>query len=70
MSKNPHDSVHHRKCRSNGGSNDERNKSLVTSVSHQAWHTLFGNSQPETIVQIINKTWLDPDWEVVVRRRK
>lgn len=60
---------HHRRCRSNGGTNDDGNISKVTPKEHEAWHTLFGNLEPEAIARRINAIWLDPDWEMVALRR-
>ena len=39
-------------------------------VSHQNWHALFRNYTPHKIAEIINETWLDADFEFVVRRRE
>lgn len=62
-------SRHHRRPRSRGGSDEKRNISLVKQKSHAAWHTLFGNQEPEAIAETINSVWLDPDWELVAVRR-
>jgi len=60
---------HHRRPRSRGGSNDQRNVSLVTDTQHRAWHTLFGNLEPEQIADRINNIWLDPDYRLSVEKR-
>lgn len=60
---------HHRKPSSLGGDNSEENISHVPIIQHQAWHILFSNHSPHTIAHIINDKWLDPEFELVVRRR-
>ena len=64
-----HDHRHHRKPRSLGGGNDERNISKVNRDKHDAWHLLFKNHPPERIAIIINNVWIDPEYEFVVFRR-
>lgn len=61
--------VHHRKPKSLGGSNDRRNLSYLTETRHRAWTTLFGNATPEVIVQTINKELIDPDYELVLVKK-
>ena len=61
---------HHRRPRSRGGDNSPRNISLVDHERHVAWHRLFSNHTPEVIATIITTEWLDPDWELVAKRRK
>jgi hypothetical protein len=60
---------HHRKCRSNGGSDERKNISIVPEKQHQSWHTLFFNLNPEEISQVINKVWLDPAYYFECRKR-
>ena len=60
---------HHRKPKSRGGGNSNRNISVVSIAQHQAWHTMFANMQPQQIVDKINRTWIDPDYELVLTRR-
>ena len=67
--KNVELSIHHRKPTSIGGGNDERNLSEIPRRKHEAWHILFFNASPELIAWIINKHYLDPDYEMVVRKR-
>ena len=62
-------SRHHRLPRSIGGTDDERNISLVPRYLHEAWHSLFSNHSSETIAAIINERWLDPDYRFVVERK-
>ena len=57
---------HHRKCRSNGGSNHVTNISMVKSGKHESWHHLFKNFTAFKIAEIINEKWLDPDFKLIV----
>ena len=61
---------HHRRPRSLGVSDTARNLSHVSAISHQNWHALFRNYTPHKIAEIINETWLDADFEFVVRRKE
>lgn len=61
-------SRHHRRCRSNGGSDHESNISIVPKHLHQCWHALFSNHTPETIAAIITERWLDPAYVMKVER--
>ena len=56
---------HHRKCRSNGGSNSEANIAVVRKDLHIAWHKLFANATPEEVAEIISRTWIDPKYKLV-----
>lgn len=62
-------SKHHKKCKSNGGGNDRKNLSFVQRKAHTHWHALFYNYEAERIAEIINQYWLDPEWELVARRK-
>lgn len=62
-------SRHHRKCKSNGGTDDVRNISTVSRLHHKAFHILFANFDPHQIATILNNLWIDPDYELVVRRK-
>lgn len=62
-------SKHHKKCKSNGGGSDRKNLSFVQRKAHTHWHALFQNLEAERIAELINKTWLDPEWELVARRK-
>ena len=64
-----HHDWHHRKPRSQGGTSEDRNMSHVSVAKHRAWHTLFKNFTPEEIAKIINDTWIDCDYRLVVMRR-
>ena len=61
---------HHRKPKSRGGGNSQRNISIVPIVQHQAWHTLFANQSAEEIAEAINRHWLDPDYKMVAVRKR
>ncbi len=61
---------HHRKCRSNGGTNDDDNLIRVPTHLHRAWHLLFKNWTAENIAKNINSVWLDPAYELVVRKKE
>ena len=63
-------SKHHRRPRSLGGDNSRENLVTVLDCQHRAWHKLFDNYDPHTIARIINTTWLDPRYELVVRERR
>ena len=65
------DSKHHRRPVSRGGTETfpHNNISWVKRRHHEAWHKLFGNHCPTEIARIINELYLDPDWEVVARRK-
>ena len=69
MKKQGNLSRHHKKCKSNGGGGDRRNLSFVPRKAHTHWHALFYNLEAPSIAKIINQTWLDPEWELVARRR-
>ena len=63
MSRKYRDSRHHRKPKSCGGFNDNKNISLVDVIDHRSWHRLFGTTSPQEICRRINSIWLDPDWK-------
>lgn len=60
---------HHRKPRSRNGTDEKSNIVHVPKHYHRAWHQLFRNHSPECIAEIINSTWIDPDYYMVVRRK-
>lgn len=60
---------HHRRCKSNGGTYAKRNISLVNEIEHQAFHTLFVNNDTYGIAEILNKIWIDPDYQLIVVKR-
>ena len=62
---------HHRKAKVNGGSGkiSSGNMIEVDVLKHRAFHLLFGTKNTEQIAAILNKTWIDVDYELVVRKR-
>lgn len=68
---NPQDqkTIHHRKCLSNGGTNELRNLSLVKRKFHEAYHLLFANGTPHDVAQILTDIWIDPDYELIVKKK-
>jgi hypothetical protein len=58
-------SQHHRKPRSLGGGNEERNISELPRSRHAAWHIIAFNWCPERIAEEINRRYLDPDFAFV-----
>ena len=61
---------HHRKPRCAGGKGNHQNISDVRMLDHAAYHHLFGPGLPEEIAAIINEIWIDPEYELVVRKRR
>ena len=61
---------HHRKPRSRGGTNEERNITLVKPEDHQAYHKLFGNKLPQEMANMLSDTWIDPDYYLVAIKEK
>ena len=60
---------HHRLPRSKGGSNQNKNISLVRKDLHVAYHKLFGNMSVEEIADLLNRVWIDPSYKLVAVRR-
>lgn len=62
---------HHRKPKKLGGSGNIYGPNMVevSIEKHRAWHMLFDIKTPQQIAETINATWLDPDWEMVARRK-
>lgn len=65
---------HHRKPRSHGGTNDNRNLSMVTQKRHEAFHYLFMTPDnkcmtPDEIAKTLTDTWIDPDYIIIAVRR-
>ena len=63
-------SRHHRRCRSNGGTDDNDNLSQVSSIQHKAFHILFLNKNVYEIAEILNETWIDPRFNLVVVKKE
>lgn len=62
-------SKHHRKPRFLKGSNEDRNISYLSDYVHRAWHVLFSVKTPREIAETINRLFLDPDYEMIARRK-
>ena len=62
-------SVHHRRCRSNGGGEEGSNLVTVHTFLHRSWHNLFQNKLPPEICDIINDVWGDPRYKFICVRR-
>lgn len=60
---------HHRRCKSNGGGDEESNISYVPASKHQAYHTLFQNMEAYEIAELLNNVWIDRRHFFVVKRR-
>ena len=62
---------HHRvpKVRNGSGRISSGNMVEVDVLMHRAYHKLFGTKTPEQVAAILNKTWIDPAYELVVRKR-
>lgn len=63
-------SRHHRRPRSNGGSNHPNNISMVKLNQHRAYHTLFANYNPYVIAEILNDVWIDPEYVLICVKKK
>ena len=61
--------IHHKKPISLGGTNHPDNLVRVKRSLHSHWHSLFHTMSPEEIAKEINRTWLDPEFKLVVERR-
>lgn len=51
----PNLSRHHKRCRSNGGSDKKSNLSYVPQKRHSAYHYLFSNSLPPDMCDLITR---------------
>lgn len=62
---------HHRKPKVFGGSGDlaSGNMVQVDIQKHRAWHLLFDTVSPQEVAKRITATWIDPEWELVARRK-
>ena len=49
--------------------NERRNIAYVPKHKHDSWHRLFYNLPPEKIVELINRYWISPDYELICRRK-
>lgn len=56
---------HHLVPRSNGGTDDPENISVVPRHLHKAWHLLFSNMSPTDIANAINDKWISKEYKLV-----
>jgi len=61
---------HHRKARSLGGTNHPDNISVVPERKHAAYHLLFNEGNIAHVVKVLNSTWIDPEYELVIKRKE
>lgn len=62
-------SKHHRRARAHGGGNGQ-NISVVCQHLHQAYHRLFGPGDVHHIAKVLNETWIDERYVLVVQERQ
>ena len=60
---------HHRLPKSRGGKATPENLSLVPKHCHRAYHLLFDVHNVYEVARILNKTWIDCRYVLVVRKR-
>ncbi len=60
---------HHRLPKSSNGSDKLDNISLVPLKKHQYFHGLFGTDDVYKIAEKLNKIWIDPRFELIVREK-
>ena len=61
--------VHHRKPICLSGMDVDENLSIVPLREHDAFHLIFSNTSPEVIARVLSEKWIDPDYELVARKR-
>lgn len=61
---------HHRKPQSIGGTDDPENISIVKITHHRNWHLLFENKSVPEIVRLLNKYWIDPDYQIYYKEKE
>ena len=61
--------LHHLKSRARGGTNDSSNLKRVDEKLHNNFHALFPNTHPEKICEVLNETWIDPDFILIAVKR-
>jgi hypothetical protein len=62
--------THHRRSRHQKGTNDPENLVKVLKTHHVAFHTLFWTGEPHQVAKILNETYIDPAYELIVVPRK
>lgn len=68
--KNGH-SRHHKCCKANGGTDDypPNNVVILPDHIHRYWHAIFGSRTPEQIASMMNKWFIQSDWEIIAKKR-
>lgn len=61
--------VHHRRPICLSGTDAENNLSIVPMRQHDAFHLIFTDTSPEAIARVLSKVWIDPDYELVARKK-
>jgi hypothetical protein len=61
---------HHKKSRSRGGDNSPQNISIVNAKQHTAFHLLHPNNHPQAICDVLNSTWIDPDYVLICVKKE
>ena len=68
--KRPATDIHHRRSKHHNGDNSPDNLSRVPKTKHQSFHHLFFSGEPHNVARILNDTWIDPRYLLVVVERK
>jgi hypothetical protein len=62
---------HHRLPRSRGGTDNPDNISIVRKRHHLIFNELFGsNPTAHEVAKILSDVWIDPRYEIIVRRKE
>lgn len=61
--------IHHRKPKARGGKGARGNKITVPKHLHIHYHALFQSKDPNQVAKILNETWIDPNFLLVVVKR-
>lgn len=63
--------VHHRRSKRTGGGNNAENLSRVPIKAHHEYNRLFrdGHMHPTEMAKMLTDTWIDPDWELIARKK-
>lgn len=68
----PDYNFHHRLAKIHGGSGklSSGNMVEVRVDHHRAFHLLFETKSVPDIARILNKTWIDPQWELIAIKKE
>ena len=61
--------VHHRKPKALGGTDDESNLSILTLIKHRSYHHCFGVMTPEEIARELSDVYIDPEYVLIAVKR-